>query len=268
MAMLGDERAQYGRIRLGGTLGFGLAAILAGEVFHRYGLPALFWGSGALFGLSFLVSQKLAHGHAQTGGVSGREVRALLTDRAWIGFLIMAFAGGLALAATNNYFFSYLRELGASERLMGFSLSLGTISEVPVLFFGNRLLGRLKARGLLLLAMLITGARLLALAAASTPTQALLLQSLAGLTFPAMWIAGVAYADEHSPAGMAATGQGLFSAVVFGFGMAVGGFSGGLLLEDLGGRGLFLLFGVAVLATVGLAMLIDVGRREKEVIGN
>jgi hypothetical protein len=41
------------------------------------------------------------------------------------------------------------------------------------------------------------------------------------MIFPAMWLSGVAYADEHAPAGLKSTAQGLFGAVAFGFGAAV-----------------------------------------------
>ena len=56
---------------------------------------------------------------------------------------------------------------------------------------------------------------------------------------------------------MSATAQGLFGATVYGFGMAVGGFIGGPLLEDVGGRGLHLVFGGIMLAIVALVALIE-----------
>jgi MFS family permease len=48
------------------------------------------------------------------------------------------------------------------------------------------------------------------------------------------------------------TAQGLFGAMTFGFGSAVGGFLGGLLLGSVGGRGMFFAFGLIILGGLGL----------------
>ena len=257
MHMLDDQKELYGRVRLGGTFGFGIAALIAGVYVQNYGLRYAFWGGALLLFLALLVSQKLVFGTAHTGVAIKQGLRVLLVDRRWILFLTLALAGGFALAANNAYFLPYLKELGTAEAWMGVALTIGTLSEIPVLFFGNRLLQRFTANGLLLLAMIITGLRLVALAIVRTPEAALLLQLTTGLTFPAMWIAGVAYADQYAPPGMRATAQGLFGAMVFGLGLAIGGFVGGPLLENWGGQVLFLIFGAVVLIVVAVVALLQ-----------
>lgn len=246
MFMLADEKEMYGRIRLGGTIGYGLAASIAGVLVQSHGLRLAFWGSATLFFLGFIISQKLVYGQSKADTPAKGHIRTLLANPHWLLFLIVAFAGGLALAAFNNYLFPYMKELGASESTMGLALMVGTISEIPTLFFGDRLIKRLKADGLLMLSMVVTGLRMVLFAASGTPGLVLFLQLLNGLTFPIMWVAGVSYADEHAPAGMRTTAQGLFSATVLGFGTAVGGFIGGPLLASLGGRGLYFAFGAVV----------------------
>ena len=59
---------------------------------------------------------------------------------------------------------------------------------------------------------------------------------------------GVAYADALAPAGMGATAQGIFVAVIFGFGTATGALLGGLLYDTVGGAAMFAVAGFVVLA--------------------
>jgi MFS transporter, PPP family, 3-phenylpropionic acid transporter len=247
MAMLGPDKSMYGRIRLGGTFGFGLSAPLAGMLVQTYGLRAAFWGCAALMFLSLLVSQKFVYSKLRDGAFSLKNMGVLLTNPRWVYFLLLAFAGGFGIASSHYYFFPYMKELGASETVAGLALSIGTISEVPLLFYGNKLLKRFRASGLLILSVSTTALRLLLLASTSNPNLVLGYQLLGGLTFPVLWIAGVSFADEYAPPGMKATAQGIFNAVVIGFGLAAGGFLGGILLENLGGRGLNLVFGLIVL---------------------
>ena len=62
MFMLGDKKELYGRIRLGGTIGFGIAASMAGLFVQNYGLKYAFWGGALILFLALLVSQKLVFG--------------------------------------------------------------------------------------------------------------------------------------------------------------------------------------------------------------
>ena len=255
--MLADKKELYGRMRLGGTLGFGAVVTFAGTLVQNYGLRFAFWGGAVFLLLALVISQKLIHSPARASAAKPGSMRALLTNRRWNLFLTAAFAGGLAMASNINYLFSYLKELGMSESMMGFVLTIGTVAEIPIFFFGHRLIQRFTSYRLFMLAIIVAGARLVLLAGSSSPIVILSLQLLNGLAFPAMWLAGVAYADENAPVGLGATAQGMFGAMVFGFGMAVGGFVGGPLLDNLGGRGLFLAFGLVVLAIVGLVALIQ-----------
>jgi len=256
MFMLGDEKEKYGRIRLGGTIGYGLAAPIIGGLVQNYSLKIAFWGASIFLIASLLVSQKLVYGKMEAERPTRGGIRIVLSNPRWLLFLVLAFVGGLALAAFNNYFFSYMREVGANETMMGLALTVGTISEVPVFFFGNKLIKQFKAYGLLMLSLVVTGLRLILFAAAGTTTLVLFIQIISGLTFAAFWIAGVSYADENAPPGMRTTAQGLFSAMVMGIGTAVGGFIGGMLLESIGGRDLYLTFGIAVLIIVTLVAVI------------
>jgi PPP family 3-phenylpropionic acid transporter len=135
---------------------------------------------------------------------------------------------------------------------MGYVLTVATVAEVPVLFFADRLLIRFKPRGLLILSMAATGVRLLLLALFHSLPGILIFQLINGLTFPALWVAGVSYANENAPAGLSATAQAVFGTMIFGFGAAAGGFVGGIFLEKLGGQMMYAIFGALVLVMLGV----------------
>ena len=252
MAMLGDDRAMYGRIRLGGTIGWGVFAPIAGLLVEHYGLRIGFWTFSVVMFINLLISQKMVHDTTQHVRPESLGIRYFVTSRRWILFLLSAFLGGFGALSVSSYLFPYMAEMGTSESLMGVASMIATVTELPIFFFGNRLVHRFGSQRLFVLALLMTGIRSLLFAWVNTPIAVLIVQGIGGTIFPAMWLAGVAYADEHAPAGMKSTAQGLFGALSFGVGSAAGGFIGGPLLKTIGGHGMFLVFGIIILVGVGL----------------
>ena len=253
MNMLGEERAMYGRIRLGGTIGWGVFAPIAGALVDHYGLKIGFWSFSVLMLLNLFVSQKFVHGSHEPGGQNQGGIRVLLTSRRWIHFLFLAFLGGIGAFSAASYLFPYMAELGASESMMGIASAVATLTEIPVFFFGNRLVKKFGSYSLLLLALVMFGIRGVLYGLVSTPLMVLLVQLFGGMIFPILWVAGVSYADEHAPSNLKSSAQGLLGSMMFGFGSAVTGFTGGLLLESVGGRGMFLVFGIVIFVGVLIA---------------
>jgi PPP family 3-phenylpropionic acid transporter len=253
MTMLGRHRELYGQVRLGGTLGYAATALLMGVLVQHTSLQTSFWtGAGLLF-VALFAARYFTFGSAQPDQANSGSVRTLLADRRWWPFLTLVFAGGLSLAVSTTYILAFMKELHASGTDMGLALTAGAVMEVPMMLIGHRLLARYKAFSLVWLGIFFTGLRLLLYALVSTPAAVVWLQLLNGITYPLAWLAGVAYAHDHAPAGLGATAQGLFGAVFSGFGAAVGNFAGGLLLERWGGHTTYLVFGLTIL---GIALLV------------
>ncbi len=262
LSMLGERRARYGRIRIWGTVGWGVMAPVAGELIERFGLQWSFWGYAILLGAGLVIALNISFRRIPVGGSFRGGMRALLTNRRWMLFLLMVFFSGVGMSSVNNYLFLYMNELGANEGLMGLALTVSTVSELPVMFFGDRLLRRFGARGTLCLAMAVIGLRLLLYSVTELPWIVLLIQLLHGLTFPAIYLAGVSYADQSAPPGVKASAQGLFGSALMGFGAAAGGLMGGLLLQSLGAAGMYRLIGLTVWTALLLFAILE--RRERK----
>ncbi len=216
MFMLGGRAELYGRVRLGGTFGYGVMGYLTGLLIQRYDIRLAMWAAAALLLLTLVVAQFLRYGALKPDPSQTGSVRTLLADRRWLPFLALAFAGGLSTLISTNYLFAYMKELNASDAAMGLAITLSTVAEVPVLFFGNRLIMRFHSGPLLMAAMIISGARLLLFFLAVTPNLV------------------------------------LGGSMVYGFGSAVGGFAGGPLFAAIGGRATYIVFGLVILGIVGV----------------
>ncbi|MBK7318932.1 MFS transporter [Candidatus Villigracilis affinis] len=169
MSMLGDEKHLYGRVRMGGTFGWALAAPLAGIVVARYGLSWAFWVYAFSMFVALLISQNFLYTEQKEESSFWQGLRVLLGNRQLMLFLFMAFICGTAFATVNNYLFAYMNQLHIDESRMGYALTIATAAEIPVLFFANRLLIRFKPRGLLILSMAATGVRLVVVRALRFP---------------------------------------------------------------------------------------------------
>jgi MFS transporter, PPP family, 3-phenylpropionic acid transporter len=248
MKMLGDEKEMYGRVRLGGTIGWGIFVQVSGALFKAWGVNILFYVYALIMLVNLFVSQRFPFGKHEAHESNSGGAWTLLKDRRWIVFLSYAFLGGMGVFSVASYFAAYFQGLGADGTQIGFAFLLASLVELPVFFFGNLLVKRFTSYGLFMIALVMLGIRSLLFGLANDLFLATVVMALSGAAFPLMWSGGVAYADENAPAGLKSTAQGLFGALSFGFGSAVSGFVGGLLLESIGGRGMFLVFGIVILA--------------------
>jgi len=259
LAQLGDHKDRYGRIRLWGTVGYGVIAPFAGTLIGRLGLQWAFWGYAILMLGGLLLITQIPFRQSRSNSPFWGGIRILFANRPWMLFLVMVFIAGIGNATINNYLFVYMQSLGASNTLMGFALTVSTLSEIPAMFFSDRLLRRFGARGMLIIAMTTIGLRLICYSLTIQPWVVLVIQLCHGLTFAAIYTAGVHYADQVASPGMKATTQGMFNGTLMGFGAAAGGFLGGILLDSFSPGGMYAFIGTLVL--VGLIAFLLVERR-------
>ncbi len=263
MAQLGDRSELYGRQRVWGAVGWGVTGAVAGVLVQRYGLPVSFVLFTFFMSIGLLVSSRLNVAAGAIGQPFWKGMAALLGNRALLVFLVSVLFASMGSGVVHNFLFLYLEDLGASETLMGLSLTVSTLSEMPVFFFSGWLLRRFGARGSLLMAMAAYVVRLLAYTVMPSVWFVLPISLLHGLTFSALWVAGVSYANRAAPKGMGATAQGLFSGTTMGLGSASGALLGGMLYDSLGPHAMFR--AAAIWVAAGFVFFLLAGRRARDV---
>ena len=110
---------------------------------------------------------------------------------------------------------------------------------------------------MLIIAMTTIGLRLICYSLTTQPWVVLVIQLCHGLTFAAIYTAGVHFADQVAPPGMKATTQGMFSGTMMGFGSAAGGLLGGILLDRFSPGGMYGIIGTLVLIGMVAFLLVE-----------
>jgi MFS transporter, PPP family, 3-phenylpropionic acid transporter len=217
----------YARVRLFGSIGFSALALAAGAALAMRGdrpadplVPAII---AACLGAFALVAATLpaapGHGGARPGA---RELLALLRSPALAGLLGACAVHWMGCAPYHLFFGVLVRDRGLPAGVAGLGMTAGVAAEIAALLAFPRLERRFSSRALLAAAFLGSAARWLLTARATSAEAIVALQLLHGLTFGLFWGTALHALAGLVPPALRATGQALFSAVVFGAGNAVG----------------------------------------------
>jgi PPP family 3-phenylpropionic acid transporter len=242
MEVLGNRGERYGRVRLGGSLGFILFALMEGFWIERFGVerfPDLL--IVGLF-LSFLAGLRL---HLPDGiRLNAREARGrlfrIITHRLWIFFLIGISLHWGASMGFNLFFVNYLHSLHYSPGVSGILWGVAILSESIAFYLSNSFLRFFPPSFWIVLGAGVASLRWLITALFPSPLLLIVAQLTHGISFGLFYSALILWVFRQSPPGLTTTLQGLSHGVMFGLGGGLGQLMSGLILDKLGGRWMFL----------------------------
>ncbi len=216
----------YARTRLWGSIGFvvtaqGLGLLLAmrGDRPADRAMPVSYLACVAGYAL---LAQTLPPVPAHPERPHWLEAAVLLRNRR-LQFVLALCAIHWAACAPYHLMFGVLvRDAGLSSATTGAGMAVGTLAEVFALLAFPALQRRFSLRKLFAVVFAGTSVRWALIAYARGAPELIGLQVLHALTFGVFWGCAVETMQRTVPARLRATGQAMFSAVVFGAGNAVG----------------------------------------------
>ena len=257
---LGPDRILYGRIRALGSAAFVVAAWAVGFLIDRQGIPALFLAYVPALLLTAVVSVSLVRRPAARSVGILRGAAGLVRAPSMRLFLFGAFLVWTALVAVNSFMSIRMEAVGGPAATVGLIWAIGAAVEVPVMWSFARFVRRFGVGRLLIGGALLFALRAGLAAASDNPPALLATAPIAGLAMGLFYVGAVNFVAERAPGGLAATAQGLFSAVL-GLATIAGSVAGGLLAGWLSIAGMFVVasFG-GLFATVVVAFAVGQAR--------
>jgi PPP family 3-phenylpropionic acid transporter len=230
------QDSSYGRFRMWGAIGWMVSAPIVGSIITGRSIKLIFPISMAVMLLGWLAGFLARNKSTVKGAIeeaSWANLSGVLRNWRLIVFLVIAFLYGVGTAPVWSFFGIYLKDIGASRRLMGFAFGLDAAIELPFYFFSNVFVKRFGARRVLTFAIAMFAVRLFLYSFISTPLLAVSVELMHGLTFSLFIVSAVEYVNELVPPAWRATGQSLYAAACFGAGTLAGNMFAGYLYDQM-----------------------------------
>jgi len=250
-----EAGTSYGGVRLWGSIGFSVSAIVSGAILIAIGgvknVIWLYWG---MWMMPLLLCLWLRDVKIESKPVTLRSVAGVLGNKSFLWFLLLVFVMMLPHRMNDNFLGLYMTDLGATEQMVGWAWALAALSEVPTFALLHRVLHRVHELALLGVVGLLYLIRWSVYGLVDDPFVLMFLQATHTITFAVFWITAVAYAVRAVPAELRSTGQSLLTAVFIGAAGLGGGVFGGWI-EGWGGYDAAYSIGAALAGAAGVGFL-------------
>jgi PPP family 3-phenylpropionic acid transporter len=231
----------YARIRLFGSIGFIVFSLAVGRALTIRGdrpadllVPVVV--AACVVGYA-LFARGAPPSATHVDRPVGRDLLDLARDRRLHLLLVASALHWAACAPFHLLFGVFVRDLGLTADVTGVGMGLGVLAEIAVLLAFPRLEARFPLRGLFAVAFIASAVRWALLSRTTGAVPVAALQLLHGLTFGLFWGSATRALADVVPPRLRATGQAVFTAVVFGGGNAAGYALSGIGYDRLGGVG-------------------------------
>jgi len=262
----------YARVRLWGSLGFIVLAVIAGEAISALGYEA-FTTLGVVILTGLFVSTLLLKGRVSLGS-SGALLRVgttqneqsknistnkavpifnKLIERRFVCFFVAGLLLQISFAPYYGFFALFLRDFHYSGLAIGLLISLGVVAEIIAFIYMGALFKRFSLNTLLIFSLAITALRWFLMPLVVDSLFMLAISQLGhAASFAIYHSACMKFISSHFTKCQQSRGQGIYLGGVYGVGGAIGAYLTGIIwLDGQGATHAFIMAGVsALLGTV------------------
>lgn len=254
LAHLATTNGHYSRIRMWGSLGFIVAAVILGFMIDSAGIASLLWFllivQVSLFILSYTLPEPTVATHEHDHFSIWQVIKQPNVIALLVGCSLMVTAHGVLY----NFYSIYLSEHGYSKGAIGLLWAVGVICEIAIFMLMPRIMARFSLKAILLTSLVLAVIRFTLIGVSVDNLWMIILaQTLHAATFGSFHAASVEVVTQFFKGRHQAKGQAIYNSVAYGVGGAIGGIAGGYSLQYLGGQQTFVL--AAAFPLLGLAVI-------------
>ncbi len=220
-------RGDYGKQRMWGAVGWGIFAFISGLAVDKYNqnlnsdrthYDPIFYMYISFAALTFLCTVFTTFPPHKAAERLGKSLWLVLKKAYVIAYFILVGIMGIGFGISGAFLFLFMDELNSTYLIMGLSMTITTLTEIPCFFISGPIIRRIGHNGTFCLTCVAYFFRFLGYSFAPNAWVVLPFQVFHGVTFGLFWAAATSYATLIAPQGMIATLQTMCSGIYFGIG--------------------------------------------------
>lgn len=238
----------YGSVRVFASLGWIFSVLSSGWLIEHYGYIAGFIGVSAMWIVSALLVFFIQPRHFTSQETSERprsNLRAALgqviRDRTLLGFAVALVFIGFLNSGVLQFENVFLDELGASKRLISVAGILSAVVELPFMIYSDRIVRRVGAHRLMLIAVMMTLLQRVAVLLLPFIPTIMIVRFIGGAAFSFYTISFVGLISERTKPSETGTVLALYSVTIAGLVNIIAAPVGGAVFDAIGARWLYAL---------------------------
>ncbi len=213
--MATNNGLNYGGMRMWGSLGFAVMAIMGGILWGNYGYTPMFMVTAVAIIPSLWLTNHLPETTPRPTK-SRRIPRQFIHDPALLTMYIGALLVGVGLFATMIFGGIHIVQLGGTQLHVGLLFGLSALTEVPIMRSSDWLIARFRGERVLLFSYIMLGISFVAYAVAWSPWALIVGAIIKGVGYGLFFVVTVRLIDSRVPAEWVSTAQSLYAACFMG----------------------------------------------------
>ncbi|QNO13981.1 MFS transporter [Alkalicella caledoniensis] len=259
------RQIQYGRIRLMGSFGFAVGALVVGYIIEVFGMNiSYFIYSGLMLLGAYLVYTIDFQPIASERKANLTDFVNLVRDKKFSIFMVSIVIMNVALGVSNTYIYVLVEETGGDVSKLGVLLFAVAMSELPTFYYGNKILKKFGELKIYVVGVSLFALRMFLNSLLDTYQLVILVQFMQSVTFAFYLIAALQYINNITSNEIKTSAMTFFAAMS-GVGALIGNMGGGVLLEHISIFSLYRISSYVAISSLIFVVILKAHSRKKEV---
>ncbi|NBC69617.1 MFS transporter [Paenibacillus sacheonensis] len=253
----------YAHIRIFGSLGFAISAFLIGQLLKVTGTGFTITLTVISIGITLLLTFTLRDYQGAASKINFSGFFQLIRKRSIIVYFAIILVVSISHRMYEGFLAVTMRDMGASDSLVGAAWLTSAISEIPVLFLLGKYGHKFKELPLLAIASLLYALRFWLVSEITSPGWIIPIQAMHSVTFGIYFVTALRYLTSIIPDEYRSSGQAAYAVIWSGFAGVISGTAGGAVYEAYGKPAFFqLAMALALIASAAFLIKHYVSRND------